>query len=235
MNPSGLNIVAVIPARGGSKGVPGKNIIQFCDRPLITWSIKQAIAASSVTSVWVSSDDEDILDVSTHAGAETIRRPMAISGDMSPSELAWKHAITKIEKVSQKIDLVVALQPTSPLREALDIDQAVKKFLVEGYDSLFSACAVEDRFVWSEDANGTLIPETYDFKNRKPRQKITTKYLENGSIYIFTPNLIFSHNNRLGGRIGMSIMESYKMFQIDSFEDLAICEAVMRRFGLDNQ
>lgn len=217
------NIVALIPARGGSKSIPKKNIIDFCGKPLLVWSIEDAKDSSLIDDVYVSTDDKEIAEVSEKYGAEVIWRPKEISGDFSPSEEALKHAINEIYKSNpQKIDYVVFLQATSPLRETKDIDNAIKKIISEDADSLFSGAEIGDFYIWKEKKN-QLKSLNYDYKNRKRKQDFGEQFVENGSIYIFKPEILFKYNNRLGGKIIISKMEFWKSFQVDSWDDLKFC------------
>ena len=228
------NIVAVIPARGGSKGIPGKNIVDFCGSPLISWSIRQALNSELISSVWVSSDSDEILECSENFGANSILRPKEISGDFATSESAWIHSLEQIEQ-KEKVDIVVGLQATSPLRSKSDIDLSLQTYINNNLDSLFSVVEIEDFFMWSFDKDINKPRSiNYDFKNRKRRQDLSTKYLENGSIYAFNPKMLLETKNRIHGEMGFYIMEKYKMFQIDSFADLELCQRIMKGYDLDN-
>ena len=225
-----MNIVAIILARGGSKGVPKKNIIDFCGKPLISWTIDNCIKGGA-NSVWVSSDSDEILEISSESGASKIKRPVDISGDFATSESAWLHAIDHIELLEgQKIDWVLAPQVTSPLREATDISKAISIAKENIYDSFFSCSVAEDLFFWQKDVNEKLESVNYDWKNRKRRQDIPKQYIENGSFYLFKPEVLRDTNNRFGSNIGLVEMEFWKMFEIDSYEDLKMCSALMREF-----
>lgn len=224
-------IVAIIPARGGSKGIPNKNIIDFCGKLLIAWTIEHCSQSEYVDEVWVSSDSREILDIASKYGANTIQRPNDISDDLASSESAWIHAIKFIE-VNNKIDLVLAPQVTSPLREVQDIDNAFKLFKEGGYDSMFASSIVEGCFFWQENTKNEIESINYDYLNRQRRQEIKEKIVENGSFYIFKPEIILNNNNRLGGKIGYSKMDFWKMFEIDTLEDLRICRALMQEFLL---
>lgn len=226
--------VAIIPARAGSKGIPGKNLINVCGKPLLAWSILQAMASKNIDSVWVTSDGDEILTVAEEYGANPIKRPCDISGDTASSESAWLHALDFIEgKTNRKIDVVIGMQATSPIRETNDLDYALEYYLTGEYDSLLSVSKIEDFFVWEEDKKGRFVSVNYDYQDRKPRQMIKEQYRENGSFYIFTPELMRKTGNRLGGKIGRHVMEFYKMFQIDSYEDIRICEVLMHGYNLD--
>ena len=102
-----INVSAIILARGGSKGIPNKNIIDFCGKPLIAWTIEQCLSSKHISEVWVSSDSQEILEVVKEYGAKTIKRPDDISGDFATSESAWLHAIEFIERDGD-IDFVLA-------------------------------------------------------------------------------------------------------------------------------
>ncbi len=225
-----MKITSIILARGGSKGLPNKNILNFCGKPLITWTIKNCLD-SGIKSVWVSSDSEEILEISRNSGAQVLKRPNSISNDNSTSEEAWLHAINHIESFqNSKIDFVFAPQVTSPLREVKDITKAIKIIEEEKLDSLFSSSKVEDLFFWEKNSRGKLESVNYDWKNRKRRQDISEKFIENGSFYFFKPSILRSNNNRFGGKIGLVKMEFWKMFEIDSKEDFKMCSALMKEF-----
>ena len=120
--------LAVIAARGGSKGIPNKNLIDLCGKPLIAWTVMQAAAAQGVDVVAVSSDSDQILAAAEAAGAVGVRRPEDISGDLASSESAWLHALERLDGKLGPFGRVVALQATSPIRESSDIEQALATF-----------------------------------------------------------------------------------------------------------
>ena len=227
------DVVAIIPARGGSKGIHKKNLINFCGKPLVAWSILHAIKANSVDSVWVTSDDDEILEVARSLGAEVIERPHYLSGDTASSESAWLHALDTIEERGIVVDTILGLQATSPIREVSDLNKVLQIFSQGNYDSMLSVAEVEDFFTWRMSSEETLSPVNYDFSDRPRRQTIGKRYLETGSLYVFRPQALRSVGNRLSGRIGPFLMERYKMFQIDSLEDIKLCSKIMVGFGLD--
>ena len=222
--------LAVIAARGGSKGIPHKNLLDLCGKPLIAWTVEQARAARGVDVVAVSSDSDNILAAAEAAGAVGVRRPDNISGDLASSESAWLHALDATEARMGRFERVVALQATSPIREPGDIESALATFDHDHLDSLLSVCEVEDYFNWRIGASGPE-PINYDYRNRRMRQQIEKRYLENGSFYVLIPTLLREQNNRLGGKIGFHVMERHKMFQIDRPEDVKLCAAIMRSYG----
>jgi len=219
----------VILARGGSKGIPRKNLMDFCGKPLLAWSIQQASASKAVDSVFVSSDDAEILGCAERFGASPILRPGELAGDRSSSEDALLHAVGHIEgSLGKPLEVVVFLQPTSPLRTPADIDEAVGTFTRDGADSLFSAATLDDCCIWKKDAD-SLESLTFDYRNRGRRQDRQPLYLENGSIYVFKPRILRECRNRLGGRISIHLMEYWKSYEIDKPEDVEICEFFMRK------
>jgi N-acylneuraminate cytidylyltransferase len=222
-------IVCVVLARGGSKGIPGKNLVDFCGKPLLAWTVEQALAARRISSVWVSSDSREILDLATSLGAGAITRPSAIAADGASSESGWLHALEVLEKNRVEVETLVAPQCTSPVREAADFDRAIELFERQGLDSLFSAAEVADFNLWKAGDDG-LTSFTYDYRKRGRRQDRAPQYLENGSFYLLRPELLRRAHNRLGGRIGIYPMPLWKSFQIDEAEDIRFCETLMRAY-----
>jgi CMP-N,N'-diacetyllegionaminic acid synthase len=222
--------LAVIAARGGSKGIPHKNLLDLCGKPLIAWTVEQARAARGVDVVAVSSDSDNILAAAEAAGAVGVRRPEDISGDLASSESAWLHVLDATDERMGRFERVVALQATSPIRESSDIENALAIFDRDHLDSLLSVCEVEDYFNWRIGQEGPE-PINYDYRNRRMRQQIEKRYLENGSFYVLVPSLLREQSNRLGGKIGFHVMERHKMFQIDRPEDVKLCAAIMRSYG----
>ena len=228
-----MKTVAIIPARGGSKGIPRKNVKDFCGKPLLAWSILQAKRSAAIDSVWVTSDDDEILAEAEKWGGKAIRRPAELSGDKATSESAWIHAMDTIEAASGPFEAVVAMQCTSPLRETKDIDNGLRIYGEQGLDSMFAGALIGDFYIWQRDKAGALQSLNYDWTSRKRRQDFSDQYVENGSFYIFKPGLLRSTNNRLGGKMGVAPMEFWKSFELDTLENWKMCEILMRGFGLD--
>ena len=235
MNINELNIVSIIPARGGSKGILNKNIIPFCGHPLISWSISQAQQSKYISSTWVTSDDQEILNIANNYGAKLINRPAILSSDSASSESAWIHAVNYLSSINILPDFVVGIQCTSPIRESVDFDNAIEYLIKYKYDSLLSTVEVDDYFTWTLSDGLTCHPLNHNVNNRKPRQEIKNSFLENGSFYIFRPSSLISFNNRLSGRIGMYKMNKHKAYQIDDNEDLRISTAIMKEYGYDKK
>ncbi len=225
------NNVAIILARGGSKTIPKKNIKNFCGKPLIAWSIEQAKKTKNINDVWVSSDDQKILSISKKFGAKIILRPKSLSTSKSSSVSGWIHAINEIEKTTEKIDIVVALQATSPIRETSDLENSIKKFSKNNLDSMFSASKIGDFYIWRKNGK-SYSSINYDFRNRPRRQDFEEQYVENGSFYIFKPKTIQKFENQLAGKIGIFLMDFWKSFEIDDYEDLKFLKILMNNYLL---
>lgn len=217
--------LCIIPARGGSRGIPGKNLQPIAGHPLLAHSVAAASAARRVTHVVVSTDSETIGDCVRGLGATVVTRPAEFASDTASSESALLHALDALrERGGTDPDLVVFLQATSPLRPPGSIDAAIELFEREAADSLFSASPVHG-FVWREDSAG-LRSMTYDHHHRPRRQDIGHDWLENGSIYIFKPWVLRETGNRLGGKVVVFPMHPLDSFQVDEPSDLGLFESL---------
>jgi len=223
MNGQSNDLIAVIPARGGSQGIEKKNIRMFAGAPLICHTIEQALSANMIDRVVVSTDDEEIAGIAENSGAEFVFRPKAISGHTATSESALLHTLDYLEdKKNATPDYIAFLQCTSPLRQTHDLDAAFRKLLDDRADSLLSVTK-SHRFVW-EKSNGSVRSVNYDYRNRPRRQDFQEQYIENGSIYICKSEMLKKQKNRLGGKITMYEMEPWQAFEIDDWHDLKLCE-----------
>jgi len=231
-----MQTVAIIPARGGSKGIPRKNIIGFCGHPLIAWTIAAARRCRAIDGVFVSTDSNEIADVARRYGAQVVTRPADISGDRATSESALLHACEEIARHSGRPPArLVFLQATSPLRESQELDGALAKFEADQLDSLFSASQPEDMLFWKKTASG-LHSLNYDYQSRKRRQDMAEEevlLIETGSFYVSRASLLQQTGNRLGGRMGTWPVEFWKSFEVDSLAGLELCAVLMRQHALD--
>jgi CMP-N,N'-diacetyllegionaminic acid synthase len=214
-------IPCIIPARGGSKGIPRKNLVEVGGKPLIAWSIEQAQATPSIDVVIVSSDSDEILEYASSLGAIAWRRSAESATDEAPTEAALLEIVRDYRYSGS--ECVVFLQATSPIRQPDDIELAVKKFRYTAADSLFSARSIEG-YTW-DASKRVLNPRD---GARRPRQAESRRNLEeNGSIYIFRPSILRDFGNRLGGKIVPYVMHPLDSFQIDEPEDIPLIESLM--------
>ena len=215
--------VSLIAARGGSKGIPKKNLIKFCGKPLITWTLDLAKKLSD--KVLVSSDSNEILDLSEKHGCKGILRPENISGDYASSESAWIHAL-KSENINSS-QTVIAFQATSPLRNIRIVKNAIREFENSSYDSLFSSRNTEDMLLWDTTPKEIIRTVNFDNNNRKMRQnKPACISQENGSFYIFKAKEFLASGIRLHGKITHFEMPATMSFQIDEPNDISLLESI---------
>ena len=223
-------ILGIIPARGGSKGLVGKNLYPVTGKPLLAWTLEQAKNSIMLDDILVSSDSDEILALAHNYSVSRVRRPPEISRDSSSTEEALIHGVAEYERQHGKnIDEIVLLQATSPLRKDWDIDEAIKTFRDQSLDSLFSASKLNDLTVWNKDGD-IWRSINFDYKNRLPRQNAEVNYVENGSIYICKKHILEKYANRLGGNIGIYLMKQWQTWEIDTLEDIELIEFYMNRY-----
>lgn len=226
------SVIAIIPARGGSERVPGKNLLPLAGLPLVAHSILHARRSKSVSETIVSTEDELIANVAKQYGADVVMRPGDLAGPTATSEAALLNVLDERRRAGKPDpDLVVFLQCTSPVRKNDDIDNAVTQLLDEKADSLFSACR-NHTLIWKSTSKG---PESlnYDYHTRKREQEMETQYRENGSIYVTKTELLRKTGNRLGGKMIVYEMDEMHSFQVDTPEHLDFVRAVLRRDTAD--
>lgn len=221
-----MKVACIIPARGGSKGLPNKNRLLLNGLPLIARSILHARLSKNVSRVFVSTDDDRIAKIAIRFGADVVKRPPRLSGDTSSSESAIEHAVLQIKNNFNYVpDVVLFLQCTSPIRTHLEIDGAFNHFLAGKYDSLFSAVP-SHKFFWKKSKNKN-VSINYDYRTRPRRQDRVEEFIENGSIYIFYVRSFEEFKNRLSGKVGLYVMNYFSCFEIDDMNDFMICSSIL--------
>jgi N-acylneuraminate cytidylyltransferase/CMP-N,N'-diacetyllegionaminic acid synthase len=228
--------LAIIPARGGSKGFPGKNIKELCGKPLIAWSIEAGLKCKYLDEVMVTTDYQNIVEVSKQYGAIVpFLRPNKLASDTTTSFDAIKHTIEYYKnELNKEFDYIVLLEPTSPLRESSDIDKAIEVLLDSDVDSIVGICRTEDQNpVFLVLKNEKSFISGYENKEMKVlrRQDIKDVYFFEGTIYISKTNVLldkktFYHENTIGYEV-----PKYKSLEIDDMDDFVMVEAIMKHKG----
>jgi len=217
--------VAIIPARGGSKGVPGKNLRRVGGMPLVEMAVRAAAAADGVDLVVVSTDDAEITRVAEAAGARVIARPAALSGDTATSESALLHALDVLAADSLEVGTVVFVQATSPFIPSEGIAEAVGHIAADRFDSVFSAFETYG-FLWRRDADQHAAAINHDSSHRPRRQDREPHYLETGAFYAFTADGFRAAGHRFFGRIGIVEVPEASAIEIDDEHQLAVAGAL---------
>lgn len=222
-----LSILVVIPARGGSKGIPRKNIRLLAGKPLISYSIAAAKKSRHVDRVVVSTEDEEIAEVSRLFGAEVIQRPPNLAEDHIPLDPVVYHAVTTLEnKDNCRFDYVVTIQPTSPLLTSETIDKAIEIITSEDYDTILAAVP-ERHLYWYRD-NGDFLPM---YTARKNRQYLDPIYKETGSI-LMSRRSVITQSSRIGEKVSLFEVPEDESIDIDSYEDWWIAENMLNRLNI---
>ena len=212
-------VLAIIPARGGSKGLPGKNIIDLAGKPLIAWTIEASLGSKYITKTIVSSDSDEILEVAKRYGSDTIKRPDEFATDISSSEVVVKHSL---ERMEEKFEYVVLLQPTSPLRDTVDIDCAFEKLFSSDATALISVCEYDNKILKAFKENEFGYIEGISI-NKYPfmrRQDLPKTYMSNGAIYIIKVDDFLKNNSFFTDKTISFIMDEVKSTDIDVKDDL---------------
>jgi N-acylneuraminate cytidylyltransferase len=212
--------VALVPLRGGSKGIPGKNIRLFNGKPLCCWVLEAALSARNVDAVYVSTDSIEIANVvrSNLSGVKIIERPAHLADDQSSTESVMLHFMTLVP-----FHTLLLMQATSPLTRGSDIESALEKMELDNLDSLLTGVR-QKRFLWGSDG----VPTNYDPMKRPRRQEFDGHLVENGAFYITRREILDKYGNRLGGRIGVFEMPEDTYEELDEPADWPVAELRMR-------
>lgn len=225
---SAMKCIAIIPARGGSKGIPRKNLVPLAGKPLLAWSIDAALSSHHIQRVIVSTDDFEIATVARENGAEVIIRPTELSGDFISSEMALLHVLDHLREIEEyEPDLVVFLQCTSPLTATEDIDGTIEKLLFDKADSAFAATSFH-YFLWREGGNGDAIEVNHDKRVRLMRQQRQPEFIENGAVYVMKVTGFLVAGHRFFGKTALYVMPENRCCEIDEPVDLLVAEVLMR-------
>lgn len=180
-----MSIAAIIPARGGSKGLPRKNVLPFCGKPLIVWTIEAALSCPQLAAVVVSTDDDEIAQTATSAGAEVVWRPANLAMDASPIEDVIVHALDALAAAGRTFEHLLLLQPTSPLRTSAHIQGCIDAYFSAKASSAMSVCPPEHHpYKALREENGQLVPLFERHHLSAPRQNLPRVFRQNGAIYL---------------------------------------------------
>lgn len=228
-------VLAIIPARGGSKGLPRKNILNLCGRPLIGWPIKAASSSCYVDRIVVSTEDMKIAEVAASQGATVpFLRPKELAIDTATSFSVIEHVLEELKLVGEEYKYVVLLEPTSPLTDAKDIDQALERLergraqadSIVGVSEVVAAHPVFDVEIRENGLIKPYMHENFSFAGR--RQEITPLYFFEGSLYISDVSVLLEQKSFYHERTLAYAVPKWKSFEIDDLVDFICVEAIMK-------
>lgn len=216
-----MSVIAIIPARGGSKGVAGKNLRPVDGVPLVVRAVNAALASPRIESAVVTTDDEAIAAAARSAGAEVVVRPSELAGDAATSESALLHVLESIPYLPR---VIVFIQATSPFIDPADLDEAVERVLGADYDVVFSAVETY-AFLWRETPAGAE-GVNHDPAVRPMRQERESHYRETGAFYVMRADGFLHARHRFFGRIGVQLVDERSAIDIDTLAELEVANAV---------
>ncbi len=226
-----FKILSIIPARGGCKSIPGKNIRMICGKPMIAYSIEASLKCGKIDRTIVSTDSEEIAAISKKFGAQTIKRLDELATDDSQIIDAVKHVLQELkEKENYEPDAVMLLQPVAPLRTAEDLDKAIGLFEKNKGKTVVSVAeAGKTPYISLTIENGLIKPLFgWDIFINKRRQDLQKAFFVNGAIYLNTVENLLKHNNFFGKTTIPYIMPIEKSIDIDEEIDFKIAELLMQ-------
>ena len=225
-----MRAIAFIFARGGSKGLPQKNIRPLDGKPLIQWSIETAFATVGIEKVFVSTDDADIATVARAAGAEVIQRPAELATDSSPEWLSWRHAIKHVRSNYGPFDAFVSLPATSPLRHEKDVSAAIKQLLITDSDICISVTPANrspyfNMVKQNQDGSVELVNITATGVNR--RQDAPEVFDITTVVYVAKPEFVLEKNAMFDGKVTSVLIPKVRAVDIDDIYDFMLAEAIV--------
>lgn len=228
-----MRVLGVIPARGGSKGVPRKNIRLLCGKPLIQYTAEAALAAHSLVRVVVSTEDKEITAIARSCGLDVpFLRPQELAQDTTPTLPVIQHVVHWLEERDDYYDAICVLQPTSPLRTADDIDRCIELLENTGADSVVSTLPVpfdyNPHWVYFQDNRGFLNLCTGEEEPISRRQSLPPAFHREGSIFLALRNVIMEQNSLYGKHIVGYPMDPSRNVQIDTANDLREAETILQ-------
>jgi len=230
---NGKTVLAIIPARGGSKRLPRKNVLDLAGKPMIAWTIEAAINSKYIDRVVVSTDDSEISTISKHYGGDVpFIRPADLAKDTSTSMEVIIHAISKLEELESHYEYIIFLQPTSPTRNVKHIDEVVELLLMKNADSIISVSAVNHPIEWTNilpddhSMNGFFLPEYQGMRS----QDFPKRYMINGAIYLNNTKVLKMTRSLINCGTGFAyIMEKENSIDVDTHFDFMMAETILRQ------
>ena len=221
-----MKYVMLIPARGGSKRFPGKNIYPLAGKPLLAHSIEYSRRVLPDTEVYVSTDSEEIAAVARKYGAVVIKRPVELSGDLCSSDVVLQHAATELLSLRKEFDYMIHIQATNPLRPEGMMEEALRIIELEKCDSLFAVTPQVRKL--GHLAEGRFIPWNFTFGQRS--QDMETLYFENGLLYISHRDLILNGRIRGDSLYSLIVDHPFGFLDIDTREDFELVEYYFEKY-----
>ncbi len=229
------SVLAIIPARGGSKRLPRKNVLDLAGKPMIAWTIEAALNSKYIDRVVVSTDDSEIATISKHYGGDVpFIRPADLAKDTSTSMEVIIHAISKLEELKSHYEYIIFLQPTSPTRNVKHIDEAVELLLMKNADSIISVTAVNHPIEWTNilpddhSMNGFFLPEYEVMRS----QDFSKRYIINGAIYLNNSMIMKKTGSLINCGTGYAyIMKEEDSIDVDSHFELMMADTIIRHLS----
>lgn len=228
--------LAIIPARGGSKGLPRKNVLLLAGKPLLYHTILAAKHSANIQDIVVSTDDDEIAQFADSEKIRVIHRPPDIATDSSPTIDTILHVLQDCDEKKIHPDIVILLQPTSPLRTTEDIDTALSLYQDGECDSVISVTPAPHPPYWDMIIEDPYLKPIFNPDHlRKRRQDLPTAYMPNGAIYISSPEFLKKTRSFYGERVIPYIMPADRSIDIDSEMDLLLAELIIQRKGIRDE
>ena len=220
--------IAIIPARGGSKGIPRKNVRLLAGKPLIAYTIEAVLKSKYIKQVLVSTDDSEIMDVSKEYGADVIKRPNEFAQDNSPTIDTVLHVLESLETEEESIDIVVLLQPTSPLRNTEDINCSMELFIKNEPESLISVCEAEHPPFWYFSVENSYLKPLFgvEYLNTR-RQDLPKTFMPNGAVYISRPEHLIKYRSFYCQKVIPYLMPMQRSIDIDTEIDFNLATMML--------
>ncbi len=228
----GRRVLALVPARGGSKGCPGKNSRLMCGRPMVAWSIAAALESICVDRVVVSTDDEAVASAASDAGADVpFMRPVELATDASPMLAVVEHALRELEAAGDSFEYLALLQPTSPLRTASDIDEGFERLASSGGRAVVSVCEAEHspRWIGQLPEDGNMKGFLESVAARATRQQLGEFHRLNGALYLGEIGYVLAQQGFLGPETFAHVMSQEDSVDVDTQLDFDIAECLLAK------